>query len=74
MAINPVTSSTNAAAQQAAQVRRSNAKTEATETQAAETAAENAAEQPTQTQRNEQPKPVVNAQGQTTGQVINTRA
>lgn len=71
MAIHSATSSTSAAAQLLAQAQKSNAKTEAA--QAKKTDA--AATQPKpEAKPKEAPKPVVNSQGQKTGQVINTSA
>jgi hypothetical protein len=73
MAIDAVSSSTSAAAAQLIeQTRQANAKPEATETKASETRAEQ--RQETRPEPAQPAPPVVNTQGQVTGQVINTSA
>jgi hypothetical protein len=73
MAVSAVTSSTSAAAQLLEQTRQLNARPEARETNQAE-ATEKPAQQRMETQetRPQAAQPVVNAQGQTTGQIVNT--
>jgi hypothetical protein len=75
MAISSVTSSTSTAAQLLEQTRQLNARPEARETRQAETAEKPATQrQETPETRPQATQPVVNAQGQTTGQVVNTFA
>jgi hypothetical protein len=74
MAITPVHSSSDTNANNLQQVKQSNQLPKATSDVAAKQAQTQQTQQPSQTQHVQAPKPVINSQGQKTGQILNATA